>query len=132
MVAELTEALLGVKLNQNKQNSRDGPGSNDEGTHYHQEKDATNNRKPSEDADPFVVLGLAPKGEGVTAAEVKKAHRKLALINHPDKIVSCLIFLCATPWILLLWMELLVAATINRLRTCPFYLPTCKRTRGTA
>jgi hypothetical protein len=35
--------------------------------------------------DPFDVLGLTPGGKGVTAAEVRKAYRKLALSLHPDK-----------------------------------------------
>jgi curved DNA-binding protein CbpA len=35
--------------------------------------------------DPFDVLGLTPGGKEVTAAEVRKAYRKLALSLHPDK-----------------------------------------------
>lgn len=41
---------------------------------------------PKAPADPFTVLKLPPKGEGVTPADVKKAYRKLAMRYHPDKV----------------------------------------------
>ena len=41
-------------------------------------------KKPAPE-DPFVTLGLAPKGEGVDLAAVNKAYRALALKWHPDK-----------------------------------------------
>ena len=42
-------------------------------------------KKPPAPEDPFVTLGLTPKGEGVELAGINKAYRALALKWHPDK-----------------------------------------------
>merc|ERR1712151_880520 len=42
-----------------------------------------NNNKQKKKLDPYKVLGIKPNA---TNDEIKKAYRKLALKNHPDKV----------------------------------------------
>ena len=53
-------------------------------SHSQSHGQSQSHKKPAPE-DPFVTLGLAPKGDGVDLAAVNKAYRALALKWHPDK-----------------------------------------------
>ena len=60
------------------------PGATPTGSQSHGHNQSHSHKKPAPE-DPFVTLGLAPKGEGVELAGINKAYRALALKWHPDK-----------------------------------------------
>jgi curved DNA-binding protein CbpA len=62
----------------------DQSGATPAGSRSQSHNQSQSHKKPAPE-DPFVTLGLAPKGEGVELADINKAYRALALKWHPDK-----------------------------------------------